>query len=441
MPVHSSVRGFHLLLSSLLVLSLFLAGCAVNPATGRKELALFQVSTDQEVAIGEKTFPRALQQMGGGYPDPRLDAYVNEVGRRLGRLSQRPDLPYTFRVVNDSIPNAFALPGGFIAISRGLLVHLENEAHLAAVLGHEVGHVAARHSVQGMQRGTLLNAALAVLSGVTAEKGYGPLAEQAGELTASLLENSYSRDQERESDMLGIDYMVRSGYDPSGAVQLQEFFYRKIEGGAEPSWLAGLFRTHPFSLERMLANQDYMRTNFPQALKDPRHELRPEPFLAATAGLRKVQPAYELYEQARRLEAKNDLAAAIETYLQALEAAPDEALIHAGLGLASIKAGDLNPARRYLNKAVQLDGNYYQSHLGLGYVHLQKDDAAAAVRSLERSMELLPTLQGGFLLAEGNEKLGRSQKALELYRAVAEADPRGKLGRAAAERIREMEKR
>ena len=434
------VRGFHFLLF-LLLLSLLFGGCAVNPATGKKELALFQMPVAEEIAIGEKTFPRALQQMGGEYPDSRLNEYVNDVGRRLGRLSQRPDLPFTFRVVNDSTPNAFALPGGFIAISRGLLVHLENEAQLAAVLGHEVGHVAARHSVQGMQRGSLFNVALAVLSGVTAEKGYGPLAEQAGQVTASLLENSYSREQERESDMLGIDYMVRSGYSPSGAVQLQEFFYRKIEGGAEPTWLAGLFRTHPFSRERMLANEDYIRTYFSEALKDPRHELRPKPFLDATAGLRKVQPAYELYEQARRLEARDDLAAAIGTYLQALEAAPDEALIHTGLGLASIKAGDLNPARRYLVTAVQLDGNYYQSHLGLGYVHLQKEDAAAAVRSLERSMELLPTLQGGFLLAEGYEKLGQNQKALELYRAVAEADPRGKLGQTAAERTRTLERR
>ena len=440
MPVRSSVRGFHFL-SFLLVLFLLCGGCSVNPATGKKELALFQVPVAEEVAIGEKTFPRALQQMGGEYPDPRLNAYVNDVGRRLGRLSQRPDLPYTFRVVNDSTPNAFALPGGFIAISRGLLVHLENEAQLAAVLGHEVGHVAARHSVQGMQRGTLFNAALAVLSGVTAETGYGPLAEQAGQLTASLLENSYSREQERESDMLGIDYMVRSGYDPTGAVQLQEFFYSKMEGGAEPGWLAGLFRTHPFSRDRMLANEDYIRVNFPQALRDPRRELRPKPFLDATAGLRKVQPAYELYEQARRLEAGGDLVGAIETYLRALEIGPSEALIYTGLGLASIKAGDLNPARRYLIKSVQLDGDYYQSHLGLGYVHLQKEDAVAAVQSLERSMELLPTLQGGFLLAEGNEKLGRNQKALELFRAVAEADPKGKLGRTAAERMRTLESR
>lgn len=431
-------HNFLVLFFSLLTLSLLCGGCAVNPATGKRELALFQVSTSEEVAIGEKTFPRAVQQMGAEYPDARLNAYVNEIGRRLGRLSQRPDLPFAFKVVNDSTPNAFALPGGFIAISRGLLVNLENEAQLAAVLGHEVGHVAARHAVQGLQRGTLFNVALAVLSGVTSEAAYGPLAEQAGQLTASLLENSYSREQERESDRLGIDYMVRSGYNPQGAVQVQEFFYRQLEGGAQPMWLTGLFRTHPFSKERMVANEEYARTHYSQALTGSEYVLRPESFREATARLRSVRRGYDLYDEARRLEAQDNLAGAIEAYLKALEAAPNEGLIYTGLGLASIKAGDVNPARRYLLKAVQLQDDYYQSHLGLGYVYLQKGENAAAVKALERSMKLLPTLQGGFLLAEGYEKTGQTQKALELYRAVADADPKGKLGQAAAERVQAL---
>ena len=122
----------------------------------KKELSLFQVSTEEEVAIGKKTFPQAVQQMGGEYQDPALAAYVNEVGTRLARYGERPELPYEFKIVNDSSPNAFALPGGYIAISRGLLADLENEAQLAAVLGHEIGHVTARHSVQGMQRGSVI---------------------------------------------------------------------------------------------------------------------------------------------------------------------------------------------------------------------------------------------------------------------------------------------
>jgi predicted Zn-dependent protease len=106
---HRVIRIFAMLFSAVL-----LAGCAVNPVTGKQELALFQVSTDQEVGIGREAFPKAVQQMGGEFRDPAVNSYVNQVGQRLGRISPRPDLPFEFKVVNDSTPNAFALPGGCI---------------------------------------------------------------------------------------------------------------------------------------------------------------------------------------------------------------------------------------------------------------------------------------------------------------------------------------
>lgn len=226
---------------SFFFLLLLLAGCAVNPVTGRNELALMSISTPEEIEIGKKTFPEVLQQMGGAYPDAALETYVNQVGTRMGRLSHRPDLPYQFRVVNDSTPNAFALPGGYIAISRGLLVGLKNESQLASVLGHEVGHVTARHSVQGMQRSSMLNLGVAVLGAAADTTGYGGLARPAGDLAANLINNTYSRDQESESDRLGIDYMVKAGYDPLGSVQVQDYFYRQVEGGLTRTGFQGCF--------------------------------------------------------------------------------------------------------------------------------------------------------------------------------------------------------
>jgi predicted Zn-dependent protease len=422
----------------MLLSAVLLAGCAVNPVTGKRELALFQVSTDQEIGIGQKAFPKAVQQMGGEVRDPAVYGYVNRVGQRLGRISPRPDLPYEFKVVNDSTPNAFALPGGFVAITRGLLVNLENEAQLASVLGHEIGHVTARHSVQGMQRGALLNLGLAVLSGTTGQASYGPLAQQAGQLAAGLLDNTYSREQEREADRLGVDYMVAAGYNPQGAVQLQEYFYRQVEKGAEPMWLAGLFRTHPFSKERMLDLQSYIAGNYPQAVRDPRYIINSSQFNTASAALRKTREGYELFDKGRELEGQGRLSEAIATYLQAATAAPDQSLILTGLGMAYLKANDLNSGRQHLARAVQLDGSYYRSRLGLGYVFLEQDRAAEAIRELEASMELLPTLQGGYLLAQSYEKGGQKAKAVELYRDVSEADPQGRIGKAAAERLQAL---
>jgi len=427
-----------LLLATLGMLILFLAGCAVNPVTGKKELALFQVSQDEEVAMGKQSFPQAVQQLGAEYPDPQLENYINNVGLRLAKVSERPDLPYQFRIVNDSSPNAFALPGGFIAISRGLLANIDNEAQLAAVLGHEIGHVTARHSVQGIQRSSLLNAGMAVLTGVTDNTAYGSIAQQAGALTANLLESSYSREQEREADQLGINYMVRAEYDPIGAVQLQEFFYRKLEGGAEPQWLSGLFRTHPFSKERMLANQDYIRSHYPQVLGNRQYSLRTDTFQAATAELKKHQHAYDLYDQATQLESQGNLSQAIATYLQAATELPDEYLILTGLGNAYQKAEDMQSAKRYLAQAVKVNGDYFKSRLGLGYVYLQLKDSSKAVPQLEASMKLMPTAPGAYFLAQGYEQTGKTQQAVDLYGQLAQADATGKYGQAATARLKAL---
>jgi beta-barrel assembly-enhancing protease len=121
---------------------------------------------------------------------------------------------------------------------------MENEAQLASVLGHEIGHVTARDSVQAMQRGTLMGIGLAVLGATTGQAAYGALAQQAGALAAGLLENSYSREQERQADRLGIDYMVQAGYDPQGGVQLQEFFLSE-NGRRRRAHVAGRVVSHP----------------------------------------------------------------------------------------------------------------------------------------------------------------------------------------------------
>ncbi|APG27296.1 hypothetical protein A7E78_05235 [Syntrophotalea acetylenivorans] len=431
--------SFSVRVAGVFLLLGLLGGCAANPVTGRQELALFQVSTSEEISLGQQAFPRALQQMGGVYGDPQLSEYVHQVGIRMAQLSQRPDLPYQFKVVNDSAPNAFALPGGFVAISRGLVAALENEAQLAAVLGHELGHVTARHSVQAMQRGSLLGLGMAVLGGATGQGSYGVAAQQAGQLAAGLLENTYSREQERESDRLGVDYLVQAGYDPQGAVQLQEYFYRKVERGAEPLWLAGLFRTHPFSKERMLDLKDYVAERHALTIGNPDYVLNQQAFARSVAGLRQTQQGYALYDQARKLEEQGQLPRAIAVYLQAATAAPDQPLILTALGTAYLKADDLTAGQQHLSRAVQLDGQYYRSRMGLGYLLFEQENYPRAVRELEASMALLPTLQGGYLLAsayEGNHQIGQ---AVEMYRAVVKASPDGRLGKAAAERLKELE--
>jgi len=196
-----------------------LAGCTINPVTGERELAL--VSATDEVAIGQAQYFPSQQMQGGDYVrDPALTQYVNEVGQKLAAVSDRA-LPYEFVVLNSSVPNAWALPGGKIAVNRGLLVELESEAELAAVLGHEIVHAAARHGAQAMQRGLLLQGAVLIAATATRNDDYSGLAVGAAGIGAQLINQRNGREAELEADLYGMRYMSRTGYDPQAAVSLQ----------------------------------------------------------------------------------------------------------------------------------------------------------------------------------------------------------------------------
>jgi len=415
-----------------------MAGCAINPVTGRSEFALRQISTADEVDLGMRTFPAVIQQLGGEVPDLQLQGYVQKIGSLVAKAGHRPELEYQFRVVNQSVSNAFALPGGYIAITRGLLVQLENEAELAAALGHEVAHITARHAVQGVQRGPIAKAAMALLGEASAENDYDSLALQAGQFGSLLLENRFSPEQEREADRLGIDYMVAAGYNPNAAIALQEIFFRKLDQEQQSDWLDNLFRTHPFSKERLENNRRYVMASYAAVMGSPGVHTGEESFSRAIRYLVETEPGYRLYREALAQEADGKPNLAIETLHEALKSAPDEALIHTAIGLAYLRQEDLLSARRYFKQAISLDSDHYQAPLGLGYVYLKREEYSAAIRFLERSNELMATSQGVFLLGEALLGSGQKEAAIERYRAVVEVDPSGRLGQAAARRLVEL---
>ena len=189
-----------------------LAGCSKNPVTGKKEFAPY--STRDEINLGNRHY-RPLQQAQGGRfgTDPRLAAYVRQVGRRVAKVSDRTKLPYEFVVLNNTVPNAWALPGGKIGINRGLLLELENEAELAAVLSHEVVHSAARHGGQALTRNLLFGVAQLAIA-LTGRKSPNINYILGGTgLAFQLINRGYSREAEREADFYGMKYMRAAGYD------------------------------------------------------------------------------------------------------------------------------------------------------------------------------------------------------------------------------------
>lgn len=228
-----------------------------NPATGETEYTT--LTPEQEREIGAQEHPRILQQFGGAYPDEQLQGYIEQIGDRVAAESDLPDGEFTFTLLDSEVPNAFALPGGYVYVTRGLLALAETEAEVAGVLGHEIGHVTARHTAQRQTRATgagLLATLGTIGAAIFGGDVAGQLAQQVAGAGAEAYLASYSRDQEFQADQLGVGYMTAAGYDP----QAMASFLEKLDaeatldreiagGGGDPaeSW----FASHPRTLDRV----------------------------------------------------------------------------------------------------------------------------------------------------------------------------------------------
>jgi predicted Zn-dependent protease len=212
-------------------------GCARNPATGQNELML--VSESQEIQMGRQADSGVIASIGL-YPDPSLQSYVQNLGQKLAATSERPKLPWTFRVVDDPAVNAFAIPGGFVYVTRGILTHVTNEAELATVMGHEIGHVTARHTAHELSREQVANLGLAIGSIASSQIAkYAGVASQA----LGVLFLKFSRDNENQADELGVRYSSRANYDSRQMINVMQVLDKLSSqgGGRLPEWLA----THP----------------------------------------------------------------------------------------------------------------------------------------------------------------------------------------------------
>ena len=235
-----------MLCATTLAAALALGGCATNPVTGRTDVVT--MSAAQEVEIGRKMHPQILQEYGR-YADEELQAYVSDIGRRIGAKSHLPDLQFTFTVLDSEEVNAFALPGGYVYITRGIMAYLNSEAELAAVLGHEVGHVTARHAVRQQTGATAAGVGATVIGILT---GSGDLANVAN-MAGTALVRGYGRDMELEADQIGAEYLVRLGYSPEAMIDVvrllknQETLELQLarQEGREPRVYHGVFSTHP----------------------------------------------------------------------------------------------------------------------------------------------------------------------------------------------------
>ena len=264
-----------LIIFILLLLPMVLTDCAKNPVTGKKQITF--MSPAQEQAIGDQSDPSIVAAYGL-YEDQEMQDFVNKKGQQMGLVSHRPDLKYTFRILDSPVVNAFALPGGYVYFTRGIMAHFNNEAEFAGVLGHEIGHITARHSAQQQTKQIL--GQIGLIAGIVVSPQFAQFADQASQ-GLSLLFLKNGRDDESESDKLGVEYSTKIGYD---AHEMADFFQTlgrlQAQAGASiPDFLS----THPNPVDRfgkVHEHADEWQTKYPQAKK-----VNSESFLRLIDGL------------------------------------------------------------------------------------------------------------------------------------------------------------
>ena len=367
-------------------LAVVLSGCETNAVTGERELRL--LGDAQERSIGEEQYVQQRQQSGGDYvADPALVSYVQSVGAKVAAQSDR-DLPYEFVVVNDSSLNAWALPGGKIGINRGLLVAMQDEAELASVLGHEVVHAAAGHTSNRLAKGQLGQLGVAILGAVLDDPGARELAVAAGGLVNAGVMASFSRQDELEADRFGIEYMARAGYDPQGAVRLQQTFLAKSKGGGG----VPLFASHPPSADRVEANQRI-------AAQYAAGKVGKAEYRRATANLRAAQPAYDAYDKGVKALSEKDFESARVQAQAAIAKEPRENLFYELKARAHLGLGQLTQARTAIDRAIARNPEFFGHQIISARIYNEAGDAQGARAAYERSQELLPTQEAQAFLA------------------------------------------
>ena len=409
-------------------------GCATNPVTGRSQFMMMDES--QEIAIDHKQSPHQFSADYGNVQDPALRNYVQATGKRIAATTHRSQMPYNFHCVNANYVNAYAFPGGSIACTRGILLELDNEAELAALLGHELGHVNARHTAAIMSKAQLASLAvggLAILTTATVGSGAGNLAGQLGQLGSGALLASYSRDNERQADNLGMEYMTRSGYGPQGMVGLMDMLNNMNTHKASATDL--LFATHPMSAERYRTSVDMATNDYRQYSGQPLYRDR---YMDNTAGLRKLKGAIKTMQDGEAAMGKEQYSQAEGLFKQALDQAPDDyvgLLLMAKCQLVQKKDSE---AKRYAERAKQVYPDEAQVYHISGIANIRNKQYDAAYEDFSIYERRLPgnpntTFFKGLSL-EGMEKI---EPAAQAYNAYLKQVQQGKQAQYAYSRLKE----
>ena len=364
-----------------------MTGCATNPVTGRRQFML--ISADDELAIDRQHAPHQFSADFGPVQQPALQTYLQDVTEQLAVHTHRPDMPYSTTGLYASYVNGYTFPAGTIGLTRGILAEMEDEASLAALIGHEIGHVNARHAARRMTSQVMTMLVVGLGTAVLLkDQRYAPLVLGIGAIGAGALLARYSRENEREADQLGMDYMVAAGYSPQGMVSLMNML-RSMER-RKPGALELMFATHPMS--------------------DERHR----------TAVRRAERDYAVHaDAARGRERYMDMTADIRAQKPMLSALQD--------GDSAMRNRKWQDAEAHYSKALQLAPDDYEGLLKMAQCRVAQEKLDEAAGRIARAREVNPaeplSYQLGGLVALRRGKFEQAHQDFEQYLAALPGNP------------------
>lgn len=383
-----------------LVLAATCSACASNPVTGQRQFTL--TSEKREIATGERHYPTAIAEEGGEFSiDPKLPAYIDSVGQRVAAAGPRPNLPYEFTVIDSSKPMAFVLPGGKIAITRGLLVMLENEGQLAAVLAHQVVHAAAKHPARRLEHDIMKRTAIAIVAigatvfGIPAFPAL-VMAHRSESTSQMLVHLQYDEDEEILADRHAMEGLRKAGYSPGHTVDaLQVLTIRELE--THPTKVKGsIFESHPLSRKRASAARlrAWKLEEEEQARREegeiPSGEKPDEKFAERTAWVRGIQHAYDAYESGRAAYFEADYDRALHLAQHASDALPREPRFHELAGHIWMQKGNYEDAFTSYDRVLALRPSDSEAWARRGLARKALGDPEGAYVDFRISLSLAP---------------------------------------------------
>lgn len=407
-----------------------LSGCAVSPVTGQQ--VLVGMTEDQERQVDARVAPHQFSTDLGAVQDEYANRYVTWVGQNMQGLTHRPNMPYNYRVVNAHYLNAYTFPGGAMAITRGLLSELHDESELAALWGHELGHVNARHSAQRAGQAMVAQAVVVGVAVAASGKDWDWAATLGTQIGASALLASYSRDNEREADALGQEYMVKAGYPAEGMTALHQVLLR--QGKESPSVLATMFASHPMSSERVANAQQLARERYAASARAP---VQRERFMDQLAGLRRIKPTIDACKNGETAMAAKKLGDAQGQFETALRSTPRDYAANLRMAQCLQAQGRRGDALRYADTARSVYPAEAQAHKVAGVLRLQGGQHQQALQTFQEYDRALPGDPGiVFLKGVSYEGMGDRKNAAEHFARVAQAGGQGEAAKYSQSRLK-----